>query len=102
MARNQSMENADRCDLSLVHPGDTTFQAYMHRRGIEMNRPAVAGQHPFESIVEQALHRADLLLPRIPAGAAERVEMTKPLAPGEVIAGKKVGLAIEKNGVTLG
>ena len=90
MAANQSTENAG---LSLVHPGHAAFQARVHRRGVEMDRPAVAGQHPFEAIVEQALHRADLLLPRVPAGAAERVEMAAALAPGEVIAGEEVRVA---------
>src|SRR3954447_19259004 len=86
MAANQSTESAG---LSLVHPRHATFQGRVHRRGVEMDRMAVTGQHPFKSIVEQALHRADLLLPRIPAGAAERVQMPALLAPCEVIAGEK-------------
>src|SRR3954464_661943 len=96
MAANQSTESAG---LSLFHPGDTAFEAGVHRSRIEMNRTAVAGQHPFESIVEQALHRPNLLLPRIPAGAAERVEIPALLAPGEVIAGEKVRVVVQKHRV---
>src|SRR4051794_26769090 len=99
MAANQSTEDADRNDLSLVHPGDAAFQTVVHRRGVEMDRPSVAGQHPFEAVVEQAFHRSDLLLPRIPAGAAKRVKMAALLAPGEVIAGEKVRIVVKENGV---
>src|SRR5947209_1069795 len=88
MAANQSTE---RAGLSLFHPRHAAREAGVHRCGIELDRAAVTGQQPFESIVEQALHRPDLLLPRIPAGAAERVEMPALLAPGEVIAGDKIG-----------
>src|SRR5437763_11605509 len=87
MAANQSTESAG---LSLFHPRHAAFEAGVHRRGIEMDRMAVAWQHPFEAIIEQALHRADLLLPRIPARAAESVEMAALLAPGEMIAGEKI------------
>src|SRR5947208_11963211 len=87
MGANQSTDSAG---LPFFHPGHAAFQARMHRGRIEMNRPPVSRQHPFESVVEQALHRTDLLLPRIPARAAERVEMAALLAPGEVIAGEKI------------
>src|SRR4051812_9559309 len=97
MAANQSTESAG---LSLVHPRHAAFEAGVHRRGVEMDRMAVAWQHPFETIVEQALHRANLLLPRIPAGAAERVQMPALLAPGEVIAGEKIRVVAKKNGVS--
>src|SRR3954447_4329852 len=96
MAANQSTESAG---LSLLHPGNAAFEAGVHRGRIEMDRAAVAGQHPFESIVEQALHRPDLLLPRIPTGTAERVKMPALLAPGEVIAGEKVCVVVQKNRV---
>src|SRR3954453_7067211 len=96
MAANQSTEDAG---LSFFHPRHAAFQTLVHRSGVEMDRPSVAGQHPFEAIVEQAFHRADLLLPRIPAGAAKRVKMSALLAPGERIAGKKVRVVVEENGV---
>src|SRR5687768_4153532 len=60
------------------------------------------GQHMLEAVIEQALHRPDLLAPRVPAGVAECIEMTAALAPGEVIAGEEKLLAIEKHRMPFG
>ncbi len=67
-----------------------------------MNGAAVAGQDPLEAVVEEALHGPDLLGPGVPAGAPKRVEMAPALAPGQVIAGEEVRLAIEENRMTPG
>src|SRR4051812_18842424 len=84
-----------------AHPVDATLQLGTRRAAREVYRTPVAGQHPLEVVVEQALHRRDLLRPRIPAGAAERVEMSAALAPGEVVAGEEERVAVEKDRVAL-
>src|SRR5258707_10919017 len=96
---------AVRCQLSIVnyqlsiasHPGYASLQTRAHGSGIEMDWAAMAGEDPFEAIVEQSFHRADLLAPRVPAGAAECVEVAAALAPGEMIAGEEIAVAIEKH-----
>ena len=60
--------------------------------------PAVAGQHPLEREVQQALHRADLLGPRVPARAAGRVEALSALPAHEVVAGEEDEAAVQQHG----
>src|ERR1041385_8127321 len=81
------------------HPLNTALELGMHGTACEVHRTAVAGQHPLEVVLEQALHRCDLLAPRIPAGAAKGVEMAASLAPGEVVAGEEERAAVEEDGV---
>src|SRR3954470_17153484 len=64
-----------------------------------MHRTAVSRQHPFETEIEQALHRLYLLAPRIPAGAPERVEVSAMRAPREVVAGEEEALLPQKDRV---
>lgn len=59
-------------------------------------------QDPFEGIVEEALHRADLLLPGVPAGVAEGVETVARRGPGEVVAGEEEAVPVEEDGVAAG
>src|SRR5207244_6124628 len=83
------------------HPLDAALELGARRAAPEMRGPPVPRQDPFEVVVEQALHRGDLLRPRVPAGAAERVEVAAALAPGEVIAGEEERVAVEEHGVAL-
>src|SRR5258708_31526196 len=64
-----------------------------------MDRTPVAGQHPLESVVEQPLHRGNLLAPGVPAGTPEGIKMAARLAPGQVIAGEEKRVAVEEDGV---
>src|SRR5436190_19933931 len=86
----------------MVHPRDAALKTSAHGISLETNRSPMAGQHPFELIIEQALHRFDLFAPRIPARAAERVEMAARLAPREMVAGEEKFVLVEKDGVSLG
>src|ERR1043165_10008239 len=83
------------------HPFDATLELGTRGAAAEPHRTAVPRQHPFEVVVEQALHRGDLLAPRVPAGAAECVEMAAALVPGQVVAGKEERVAVEEDGVSL-
>src|SRR5258708_29769206 len=87
------------CNSTRLHPGHTLLQAGVHAGGIEMDRTSVAGQHPLEAVVEQTLHRGNLLAPGVPAGTPEGIEMAARLAPGHVVAGEEEGVAIEEDGV---
>src|SRR6266571_8611451 len=62
-----------------------------------MNASAVSGQHPFEVMPQQSLHRASLLGPRVPTNAAGSVERVIGLGPPQMIAGEKVSIAIQQN-----
>jgi hypothetical protein len=50
---------------------------------------ALAGHDPFEREVEEPLHRADLLLPGIPAGVPKGDEAGAARGPGELQAPKE-------------
>ena len=75
----------------LFHPLHTADQVLVHlgRRGV-VDAP-VPGQHPFEAIVEQPLHRARLHRPRVPAGVAKGDEGVARGRPCEMIAGEQCG-----------
>src|ERR1051325_4412463 len=87
---------------SLLHPLDAAGQLLVHLTGVEPHRPAVAGQDPLETEIKEALHRASLFGPGVPAGVAEGVEAVARLVPGEVVAGEEELLAPEENGVASG
>src|SRR6266498_1351693 len=63
---------------------------------------SMAGQDPFEGEIEQALHRAGLLLPGVPAGVAKGNEMPAAGRPGEVVPGEQKLLAVEEHCVSAG
>jgi NAD(P)H-dependent FMN reductase len=67
-----------------------------HRAG-RTPRPAVARQHPFESVREQPLHGSCLLAPVIPADAAAAAETTFRVPP-QVVTGEEESLAVEQRG----
>ena len=64
-----------------------------------MVTPAVPGQDPLETEVEQPLHRTDLLGPGVPARVPERDEPVSPLRPGQVVAGEEELVPVEEHGV---
>src|SRR4029079_6143416 len=84
------------------HPLNTALELGTRGAAPKLHGTAVAGQHPLEVVVEEPPHRRDLLAPRVPAGAAEGVEVAAALAPGEVVAGEEERAAIEKDGVAFG
>src|SRR3989442_15999048 len=67
-----------------------------------MNASAVSGQHPFEVIPQQSLHRASLLGPRVPTDAAGCVERVIGLGPPQMIAGEEGSVSIQQNRVATG
>src|SRR5207302_888924 len=68
------------------HPLNTALQLGTGRAAPKLHGPPVPWQDPLEVVVEQSLHRRDLLAPRVPTRAAEGVEVAAALAPGEVVA----------------
>src|ERR1700693_2917852 len=76
-------ETSQRSQL-FTHPLDAPFDIASHGRDRcrQMPRP-VSRQHPLEGEVEESLHRANLLLPGIPAGGAEGDQAAPPGGPGE-------------------
>src|SRR5262245_60193123 len=81
--------NGQRSTANLSHPRHASLQARAHGIRRQVNGPSMSRQHPLEAIVEQALHRLDLLRPRVPARAAEGVEVSAGGAPGQMVAGEE-------------
>src|SRR5258707_4662995 len=85
-----------------LHPIDTLCELVVHAIRGQVNRPAMAGQDPLESVMEEPLHRFDLLAPGVPAGTSEGDEAIPRFVPGQMVAREEKPAAIEIDGVTAG
>src|SRR5678816_3373269 len=99
--KRKSSNGANGANLSRrFHPCNALLELLPHRFWIgRMVTPAVPGQDPLETEVEQPLHRTDLLGPGVPARVPERDEPVSPLRPGQVVAGEEELLPVEEHGV---
>src|SRR5439155_26188160 len=77
-----------------LHPLNALDQFLMHHVGGFVASPAVAGKHPFESVVEKAFHGLCLFAPRVPADITKGFQSI--VFVSEVISRKEVLVAIQQ------
>src|SRR5262245_25579242 len=75
-------------ELAALHPFDALLESLAHPGRGGLQAPSVAWQHPLEAVVQQPLHGADLLGPRVPADPARSAQTALSVGP-QVVAGEQ-------------